>query len=205
MKRLLLSLALVAVAASAGAQRLGVTPAVYMKSTGAPSATCSATVNNGVFDVSQALNWYQCSNNNVGGTYVWNALGGSAGGATSNQNVRSIGAVFDGGGVALTGTVVRCTPVNYSGTITGVTLSSDVSGSATVDVRTVAYSSYAGPSSASTITASATPALSSAAKYQDATLTGWTTTLAANTMVCFNLSSPSTVTWLAINVKVQAN
>jgi hypothetical protein len=27
----------------------------------------------------------------------------------------------------------------------------------------------------------------------------------ANTMVCFNLSSPSTVTWLAINVKVQAN
>lgn len=126
-------------------------------------------------------------------------------GPTANQNLRSIGAVFDGGGVALAGTITRCAPVNFAGTIQGVTLISDVSGSVTIDVQTVVYSSYTGPSSASTITASATPALSSAVKYQDTTLTGWTTTLAANTMVCFKLSSPSTLTWAAISVKVAAN
>ena len=36
----------------------------------------------------------------------------------------------------------------------------------------MAYASYTGPASASSIAAAAIPALSSAAKYQDATLTG---------------------------------
>jgi hypothetical protein len=204
MKRLLLLFAVLGGTVAAGAQTLGVTPAIYIRTTASPTQTCSSSSYNGVFAVSQEPKLYQCSNQ-VGSTYQWNALGGSGSGPTSNQNLRSIGAVFDGGGSALSGTIVRCTPVNYSGTITGVTLSADVSGSVTVDVKMVAYSSYTGPSSASTITASDTPALSSAAKYQDTTLTGWSTTLAANSMVCFSLSSPSTVTWVAINVKVAAN
>lgn len=79
MKRFLLFSLLVCACAGVGAQTLGVTPAVWMKSTGAPSATCSATVNNGIFDVSEALHIYQCSNNNVGATYVWNDLGGAGG------------------------------------------------------------------------------------------------------------------------------
>ena len=95
--------------------------------------------------------------------------------------------------------------MNYAGTIEKVSILADQSGSATIDVRTVAYASYTGPASASTITASDTPALSSAVKFQDSTLTGWTTTLAANTAVCFVLSSPSTVTWLAANIEVAAN
>ena len=129
----------------------------------------------------------------------------SGSGPTTNQNIRSVSVVFDGGGSALTGTISRCTQVNYAGTIEKVSILADQSGSATIDVRTVAYASYTGPASASTITASDTPALSSAVKYQDSTLTGWTTTLAANTAVCFVLSSPSTVTWLAANIEVAAN
>jgi hypothetical protein len=129
----------------------------------------------------------------------------SSGGPTTNQNLRAVSVVFDGGGAALSGTVTRCSQVNYGGTINKATVISDVSGSATVDVRTVAYGSYTGPGSASTITASDTPALSSAVKYQDSTLTGWTTSLTANTVVCFVLSSPSTVTWIAANIEVAAN
>ena len=133
----------------------------------------------------------------------WAAPPGS--GPTTNQNLRSVSAVFDGGGSALSGTTSRCSQINYAGTINKVTVIADVSGTATVDVRTVAYGSYTGPSSASTITASDTPALSSAIKYQDSTLSGWTTSLAANTVVCFVLSSPSTVTWIAANIEVAAN
>lgn len=131
--------------------------------------------------------------------------GGGGGGPTSNQNLRSFGAVFNGNGSALTGTQTICVPVNYAGTIQAVTIISDVSGSATIDVKTVAYASYTGPSSTSSITASDIPALSSATKYQDTTLTGWTTALSANTMACFVLSSPSTITWASINVKVSAS
>jgi hypothetical protein len=126
-------------------------------------------------------------------------------GPTTNQNIRSVSVLFDGGGVALSGTVTRCSQVNYAGTIQKTTIVADQSGSATVDVRTVAYGSYTGPSSASTITASDTPALSTAVKYQDSSLTGWTTSLSANTVVCFVLSSPSTVTWLAANIQLAAN
>ena len=124
---------------------------------------------------------------------------------TTNQNIRSVSVFFDGGGTALSGTLSRCSQVNYAGTIEKVTILADQSGSATIDVRTVAYASYTGPGSASTITASDTPALSSAVKSQDSTLTGWTTSLTANTVVCFVLSSPSTVTWLAANIEVAAN
>jgi hypothetical protein len=129
----------------------------------------------------------------------------SSSGPTTNQNIRNVQVGFDGGGVALSGTLTRCSTVSYAGTITEATIIADLSGSATIDVRTVAYSSYTGPSSASTITASATPALSSAIKYQDTTLSGWTTSLAANTVVCFVLTSPSTVTWLSASIRVAAN
>lgn len=114
---------------------------------------------------------------------------------------RIAGYVFDGAGSPLSGTLDACVDVPAAALITGVTLLGDQSGSVTVDVKTVAYGSYTGPGSASSITASAVPALSSAVKYQDTTLTGWTTTVAANTIMCFHLTSPTTVTWAMIDVK----
>jgi hypothetical protein len=86
-----------------------------------------------------------------------------------------------------------------------VVLAGYPSGSATVDIRTVALASWTGPGSTSTITASDIPALSSATLYTDSTLTGWTTTLAADTWVCFYLTSPSTVTGLQVELKIAAN
>ena len=105
---------------------------------------------------------------------------------------RSIKATFDGGGTALSAGMTRCALINFGGTIQQASLVADLSGSVTVDVKTVTYSSFTGPASASSITAAAIPALSSAVKYQDATLTGWTTALTSNSVVCFVLSAPAT-------------
>ena len=115
-------------------------------------------------------------------------------------NRRIAAYAFDGGGSPLTGTLDACTDIPFAATITGVTLLSDVTGTATVDVRTAAYASYTGPASATTITASDTPALTNAVKYQDTSLTGWTTAVAANSVMCFHLTSPSTVTWVIVDV-----
>ncbi len=126
-------------------------------------------------------------------------------GATANQNVRTIGAIFDGGGSALTGTLTRCTNIYQAGTISQVVLIADVSGSVTVDIKTVAQASYTGPASTSSITSSDIPALSSAVRFSDTSLTGWTKPVAANTVACFVMSSPTTVKWVQITVKMAAS
>jgi hypothetical protein len=71
------------VVAPAIAQNVGVYVASYLKTTGVPAQTCSATSYNGTIAVSQALIMYQCSNNNVGGTYVWNVLSANASNITT--------------------------------------------------------------------------------------------------------------------------
>ena len=80
----------------------------------------------------------------------------------------------------------------------------DQSGNATVTVKTVAFASYTGPASTSDIS-SGGETMTGAVTKQDSTLSGWTTPFTANTVVCFALSSPATVTWVAANVKIAAN
>lgn len=87
-----------------------------------------------------------------------------------------INVALDGGGSAIadgTEFILNDLPAF---TITQVTLTGDVSGSITVDIDVDSYSNYP-PTGADSITASATPALSSAQKYQDGTLTGWSTSV----------------------------
>ncbi len=128
--------------------------------------------------------------------------------ATTNQKIRTIGASFgsfESGATALSGSKTACVATYFAGTIQSVELIGDVSGSVTVDVLTVAHGSWTGRASATSITAAAIPAMASASKYTDSTLTGWTTALTAGTDVCFALSSPTTVAGVAIAVKVAAN
>jgi hypothetical protein len=132
----------------------------------------------------------------------------AASGPTTNQNIRTVGASFgsfQSGASALSGSQTACVPVFYSGTIKAVHLIGNVSGSVTIDVQTVLHSSWAGTASISTITSADIPALSSAAAYTDTTLTGWTTTLAASTDVCFVLTSPTTIAGASITLDVAAN
>jgi len=127
---------------------------------------------------------------------------------SSNQNIRTIGASFgsfQSGASALSAGATSCVPVYFSGTIKAVHLIANVSGSVTIDVQTVLHASWAGTASVSSITSSDTPALSSASAYTDTTLTGWTTTLAANTDVCFVMSAPTTIAGASITVEVAAN
>lgn len=132
----------------------------------------------------------------------------SPSGPTTNQNIRTIGAnfgSFQSGATALASALTSCVPVYYAGSIQAVEIIGNVSGSITIDVQTVLHSAWTGTASVSSITAADIPALAAASKYTDTTLTGWTTTLAAGTDVCFVMSSPTTVAGASITLKVAAN
>lgn len=108
---------------------------------------------------------------------------------------------IDGGGSAIsTGTKGSFT-VPFACRIDKVTLLADQSGSVVVDIWKDTYTNYK-PTVADTITASAKPTLSSAIKYQDSTLTGWTKTLAANDVLTFNVDSAATITKLTVSLTI---
>ncbi len=134
--------------------------------------------------------------------------GGGGGGGNKNSNIRSIGASFgsfESGGTALSGSKTSCVTVHFAGVIQKATITGEPSGSVTVDVLKVAHASWTGIGSVASITAAAVPALSSAATFTDSTLSGWTTAIAAETDVCFALTSPTTVAGVAISLQVKAN
>lgn len=109
---------------------------------------------------------------------------------------------YDGhGSVPATG-IMGDGQVPFACTITGVTVLADQSGSAVIDIWKDSYANYP-PTGADTITASAKPTLSSATKYTDTTLSGWTTALAAGDTIRFNLDSITTITRLTIILKVK--
>ena len=129
--------------------------------------------------------------------------------STSNyMPFRTVAFFFDGGGSALSGTTTRCTLVPFGGNINQFSMAADQSGSATVTVKAVAFGSYTGPASATDIS-NGGESMASVSK-QDVALTGWTYAgnkpaagpLPPNTMVCFSLSSPATITWLSGNIQI---
>lgn len=120
---------------------------------------------------------------------------------TANQKIGAVGITIDGGGSAITTGNKGCVPVEYAGTITQATALADQSGSIVVDVWKDTYANYP-PTDADSITASAPVTLSTAIKAQDATLTGWTKTISAGDVVCFNVDSAATVTRVTLSLKV---
>jgi len=119
---------------------------------------------------------------------------------------RTVPFFFDGGGSALAGTSTRCGLVPFGGLINRFSMVGDQSGSATVTVKAVGLGAYTGPGSATDISNTG-ETMSNALSRQDAALTGWTytagaSTLPPNSILCFTLSNPSGITWLAGNVQV---
>lgn len=128
-------------------------------------------------------------------TYATNAAASaaSAGGAELVYVIDGLGSVPSAGSKGFLEIPFNCT-------INSWTLLADQSGSITVDVKKSTYSGF--PTTAS-ITASATPALSSAQKAQSSTLTGWTTTLSAGDILEYVVTgSPATLTRATLNLKV---
>ena len=130
--------------------------------------------------------------------------------ANNNMPYRAVTFSFDGGGSALTGTTTRCSaPLAFGGVINRFSMYADQSGNATVTVKTVLAGSYTGPASASDIS-NGGETMTGAASLSDTTLTGWANVglgssagwLQPNSIVCFILSAPSTITWLQGNIQL---
>lgn len=130
--------------------------------------------------------------------------GGAAAVGAYADDVTSIGITIDGGGSAIATGVKGYVNVPYACTILQATLTGDVSGSIVIDVWKLAFSTSALPTVANTITAPATkPTLSSAKGAQDATLTGWTTSVSAGDTIGFNVDSCTTTTKATLVLKVK--
>ena len=109
--------------------------------------------------------------------------------------------VIDGGGATITTGIKGDLEVPFACTITQVTLLGDQSGSIVVDVWKAAYAAFP-PVVGGTITAAAIPTISAALKSQDATLTGWTKTLAIGDVLRFNVNSVTTIQRCTLALRV---
>ena len=114
---------------------------------------------------------------------------------------RSIGITIDGAGSAISTGIWGYIEIPYDCTIQRVTMLADQSGDVVVDIWKDTYANYP-PTDADSITASAVPTISSADKSQDATLTGWTTSISEGDILGFNVDSAATITRVHIILKV---
>lgn len=128
-------------------------------------------------------------------------LGGTSVDGTTFDLVDSITFVIDGGGSAITTGVWGFLEIPFDCTITQVTLLADQTGSIVIDIWKDTYANFP-PTNADSITASAPPTISSAVKAQDATLTGWTTSITAGDILAFNVDSATTVERVTLSLKV---
>jgi len=119
----------------------------------------------------------------------------------NDTGVRAITYVIDGGGAEITTGIKGDIQIPFACTITEVTMLADQTGSIVVDIWKDAYANF--PATvADTITAAAIPTISAALKSQDATLTGWTTSIAAGDHLRYNVNSASGIQQLTITLKV---
>lgn len=109
--------------------------------------------------------------------------------------------IIDGGGSEITTGVKGDLIIPFGGRITEWTLLADQSGSIVMDVWKDSYGNYP-PTSTDSITGSAQVSITSNVKNQSSTLTGWTTTIAANDILRFNVSSISTITRVTLTLDI---
>jgi hypothetical protein len=110
--------------------------------------------------------------------------------------------IIDGGGSAITTGEKGHLEVPFACTITAVRVLADQSGSIVVDVWKDTYANFP-PTDADSITASAPPTLSTAQKSEDATLTGWTTSISAGDILAYNVDSITTCTRVIVSLTVR--
>lgn len=114
----------------------------------------------------------------------------------------TIGAVFDGqGSIVTAGSSTLPISIDFACTIISVRMFSDISTNAVVDVWVDTFTNSP-PTVVDTITAADKPTLSAASKVEDLTLTGWTTSIAAGSVLIFKVDSCSAATKLHIQLKI---
>ena len=145
----------------------------------------------------------RCVEIDASGNHI--AASGACGGTGVNRQMTLV--VVD---PSSTGTK-SCSVVEVAGTIVAAHLISNAlptGANLVVDVLKVAYASYTGVGSASSITASAVPTIATGdanPRYEDTTLTGWTTSVSANDVVCvaINTAPSGGATWASLTLEVQ--
>lgn len=120
---------------------------------------------------------------------------------TAAIRTQQIGITIDGAGVAITTGIKGFKSFPVAGTIIGVRMLADQSGSAVVDIWKDTYANYP-PTVADTITAAAKPTISAAIKSEDITLTGWNVTVNAGDIFGFNVDSAATITRLTLELTI---
>jgi hypothetical protein len=108
----------------------------------------------------------------------------------------------DNNGVALLSGIAGDMTIPFACTIKAVTVLADVTGSMVIDLWKAPYASYP-PTGANSICLSSKPTLSSATKYTDSTLSGWTTSVNADDVIRVNVDSVSTITRFTVSLSVE--
>ena len=118
-----------------------------------------------------------------------------------HSNIATLTFVVDGGASAITTGQKGHLHIPFNCTITQVTLLADQTGSIVIDIWKDGYGFFP-PTDADSVTGSGPPTISSAQKYQDSTLTGWTTYIYANDVLAFNVDSCTTITRVTLSLRV---
>jgi hypothetical protein len=119
--------------------------------------------------------------------------------------VSDITIVLDGGGSVLVAGLKGYYFVDFNCTITQATLLADQTGSAIVNIWSCTYANFnpgTHPVAADKITSATPPTIASAVKAQDATLSGWSTSIVAGTVLAFNIDSVTTCQRLTLALKI---
>ena len=121
--------------------------------------------------------------------------------AATNRRYKTITYVIDNGGFLITTGIKGDLEIPFACTINRATALADQSGSIVIDIWKDTYANYP-PTDADSITASAPVTISTATKSQDATLTGWTTSISAGDTLRFNVDSVTSITRVTISLRV---
>ena len=134
-----------------------------------------------------------------GDCVTMNGTGNKFASVSTSCRTVAIPFIIDGGGSVITTGVKGFLEIPFACTITAARVLLDQSGSIVVDIWKDTYANYP-PTVADTITASAKPTVSSATKSEDATLTGWTTSVTAGNILGFNVDSITTATRATVSL-----
>jgi len=108
--------------------------------------------------------------------------------------------VIDGGGAAITIGEKGHVEIPFKCDIARVRLLGDKTGSIQVDIWKDTYDNFP-PTDADSITGSSVPAISSAQKYEDSSLSGWITGISAGDILAFYVDLCSDITRCTVALK----
>lgn len=109
--------------------------------------------------------------------------------------------IIDGGNAVILTGVKGSLVIPFACTISGWTLMGDAVGSIQLDIWKASYSAYP-PSVTNSITATNKPQIVSGIKASSTALTGWTTSIAANDILVFNVDSASGISRVTLGLNL---